>query len=210
MQQVKRSIPPFSFARYNNEGKASRKIFAETHEKLVEEGTVTLKKTSESCSVIAALVATVAFASSATVPGGIDDHTGHPVLADHTAFDIFSITSLVALCLSVAALVFFLTIITARFQQRDFYMNLPTRLFTGLTCLFGSIIAMMVSFFAGHTFILSKKLKLAAIPIYSITSLPIMLFAIAYLPFYIDLVNAACRNGPLRSYKVFSKQTWRM
>ncbi|KAL2463308.1 Ankyrin-repeat containing protein [Forsythia ovata] len=110
-KHVKHSIPPLCFAHNNNKGETPRKIFKQTHEKLIKEGSYWLIKTSESCSVIAALIAAVAFATSATMPGGLDDKTGHPVLEDHIAFDVFSITSLVALCLSITALVFFLAII---------------------------------------------------------------------------------------------------
>ncbi|KAK4421818.1 hypothetical protein Salat_2132400 [Sesamum alatum] len=171
--------------------------------KLVKEGTNWLIKTSESCSVVAALIAGVAFATSATVPGGLNQDTGHPVMEGHRAFDVFSITSLVALCLSVTALVFFLAIITSRCQEHDFKTNLPRKLLMGLTSLFASIAAMLVSFCAGHTFILREKLRLAAVPIYAIACIPVTFFAVAQLPLYFDLMWAACRRVPLRSYKVF-------
>ncbi|KAL0368599.1 UNVERIFIED_CONTAM: hypothetical protein Scaly_1078800 [Sesamum calycinum] len=116
-----------------------------------------------------------------------------------TAFDVFSITSLVALCLSVTALVFFLAIITSRCQEHDFKTNLPRKLLMGLTSLFASIAAMLVSFCAGHTFILREKLRLAAVPIYAIACVPVTFFAVAQLPLYFDLMWAACRKVPLRS-----------
>ncbi|KAL2469501.1 Ankyrin repeat family protein [Abeliophyllum distichum] len=155
----------------------------------------------KSCSVIAALIAGVAFATSATVPGGLDDKTGHPVLEDHIAFDVFSITSLVALCLSVTALVFFLAIITSRCQERDFKKTLTRKLLMGLSSLCASIVAMLVSFCAGHTFILREKLKYAAVPIYAVACIPVAFFAVAQLPLYFDILWATLVKVPLRSYK---------
>ncbi|KAK4387990.1 hypothetical protein Sango_2405600 [Sesamum angolense] len=202
-KHVKSSIPPQCFAHNNKKGETPRKIFSNTHKKLMKEGTNWLIKTSESCSVIAALIAGVAFATSATVPGGLNQDSGHPIMETRTAFDVFSITSLVALCLSVTALVFFLAIITSRCQEHDFKTNLPRKLLMGLTSLFASIAAMLVSFCAGHTFILREKLRLAAVPIYAIACIPVTFFAVAQLPLYFDLMWAACRKVPLRSYKVF-------
>ncbi|XP_020552897.1 uncharacterized protein LOC105172057 [Sesamum indicum] len=204
-KHVKRSVPDLFFAHHNLNRETPREIFTRTHQKLVKEGNGWLIKTSESCSVVAALIATVAFATSATVPGGLDQKTGHPILADETAFDVFSIASLVALCLSVTALVFFLAIITSRCEENDFQVNLPRKLLMGLTCLFASIAGMLLSFCASHTFILRDKLRITAVPIYAVAGIPVTLFAIAQLPLYFDLVWAACRTVPQRSYKVFSE-----
>ncbi|XP_075516479.1 uncharacterized protein LOC142551235 isoform X2 [Primulina tabacum] len=88
---VKHSIPPHYLAHHNIDGDTPRQVFTEKHKDLVKEGNNWLIKTSESCSFVAALIATVAFATSATVPGGLNDKTGRPVLTDYRAFDIFSI-----------------------------------------------------------------------------------------------------------------------
>ncbi|KAL2515069.1 uncharacterized protein Fot_29040 [Forsythia ovata] len=200
-KHVKHSVPPLSFAHNNAKGETPRKIFEQTHQKLVKDGTDWLIKTSESCSVIAALIATVAFASSATVPGGLKEETGYPVLENHPAFHVFSITSLVALTLAVTALVFFLSIITSRCQERDFKLTLPRMLLLGLTSLFASIVAMLISFCAGHTFILIDKLRFAAIPIYGVACIPVAFFALMQLPLYFDLLRARLIKVPLRSYK---------
>ncbi|KAL0414076.1 UNVERIFIED_CONTAM: hypothetical protein Sradi_1609300 [Sesamum radiatum] len=204
-KHVKSSVPELFFAHHNTNRETPREIFTRTHQKLVKEGNEWLIKTSESCSVVAALIATVAFATSATVPGGLDQKTGYPILGEETAFDVFSITSLVALCLSVTALVFFLAIITSRCEENDFQVNLPRKLLMGLTCLFASIAGMLLSFCASHTFILTDKLRITAVPIYAVAGIPVTLFAIAQLPLYFDLVWAAFRTVPQRSYKLFSE-----
>ncbi|RVW35649.1 hypothetical protein CK203_108167 [Vitis vinifera] len=73
-----------------------------------------MKCTSSSCSVIATLIAAVAFATAATVPGDFNENNGKPNLAHQSAFNLFAVSSLIALCSSVTSLVMFLAILTSR------------------------------------------------------------------------------------------------
>ncbi|KAL7126651.1 hypothetical protein ABFS83_14G201700 [Erythranthe nasuta] len=198
---VKNSMPMHFFIRYNQKGQTPREIFSESHQKLLKEGGEWLTSTSESCSVVAALIATVAFATSATVPGGVKSDIGTPTLENQPAFSIFAIASLIALCFSVTSVVMFLAILTSRYQERDFGKDLPRKLLVGLTSLFVSIASMLVSFCAGHFFVLKKKLQYAAFPVYAVTCLPVTFFAVAQFPLYFDLVRATFRKVPQRSYK---------
>ncbi|KAM7516324.1 hypothetical protein LguiA_005907 [Lonicera macranthoides] len=91
---VKRSMPPHFFVRYNKRDETPKDIFTRSHSDLVKDGGKWLTKTSESCSLVAALIATVAFATSATVPGGIDEKKGSPNLENESAFNVFAISSL--------------------------------------------------------------------------------------------------------------------
>ncbi|KAH9729700.1 ANK REP REGION domain-containing protein [Citrus sinensis] len=198
---VKESMPFHFFVRYNKQNKSPKDVFTETHKELVQAGGQWLTNTSESCSVVAALIATVAFATSATVPGGVKEDSGEPTLENQPAFNVFAISSLVALCFSVTAVVMFLAILTSRYQEGDFRSDLPGKLLLGLTSLFVSIASMLVSFCAGHFFVLREKLKYAAFPVYAVTCLPVTLFAIAQFPLYFDLIWATFKKVPQRSYK---------
>ncbi|XP_020534583.1 uncharacterized protein LOC105633178 isoform X2 [Jatropha curcas] len=198
---VKKSMPPHFFVKHNSKGQTPKEIFTETHKDLVTRGSEWLTKTSESCSVVAALIATVAFATSATVPGGLNQNNGQPTLKDEPAFNVFAIASLVALCFSVTALIFFLTILTSRYQENDFAVDLPRKLFLGLTSLFTSIASVLLSFCAGHVFVLKENLRYAAYPLYAATCLPVTFFALAQLPLYFDLASAILKEVPQRSYK---------
>ncbi|KAM5569589.1 hypothetical protein ABKV19_016877 [Rosa sericea] len=202
-QFVKNSMPHRYFVRYNKRGQTPKDIFIDTHLLLIKEGSAWLTKTSESCSVVAALIATVAFATSATVPGGLDQQTGEPILKDKTAFSAFTISSLVALCFSLTSLVFFLSILTSRYEESDFSLGLPRKLLMGLTSLFASIASMLVSFCTGHIFLLNHQLRYVAYPLYAATCLPVMYFAVAQLPLYFDLMRAILKKVPQRSYEVY-------
>ncbi|KAL6208674.1 hypothetical protein ACLB2K_019621 [Fragaria x ananassa] len=105
---VKNSMSFHFFVRYNKESKTARDIFTETHTQIIIDGGNWLTTTSQSCSVVAALVATVAFATATTVPDGTDQSNGRPTLENQPAFDIFAIASLVALCFSVTSMFFVL------------------------------------------------------------------------------------------------------
>ncbi|KAK6239160.1 hypothetical protein QUC31_004629 [Theobroma cacao] len=196
---VKKSMPVHFFARYNKDNKTPRDIFTETHKNLLQKGGDWLTNTSESCSVVAALIATVAFAASTTVPGGVKSENGKPIFENHPAFEAFAISSLIALCFSVTAVVMFLSILTSRYEEKDFGKDLPRKLLLGLTSLFVSIASVLVSFCAGHFFNLKDKLKDAAFPVYTVTCLPVTLFAMAQFPLYIDLAWALFKKVPQRS-----------
>ncbi|GMN22662.1 hypothetical protein TIFTF001_051232 [Ficus carica] len=119
------------------------------------------------------------------------------------ATQAFAISSLVALCFSITALVFFLLILTSRCQEKDFAMDLPRKLLLGLTSLFASITSIVISFCDGHIFILPDNLKHVAYPLYAALCFPIAYFALAQLSLYFDLVWAIYREVPQRCNKAF-------
>ena len=197
-------MPPHFCYQVNKENKTPEEIFNETHENLVKQGGEWLNKTSESCSVVAALIATVAFASSTTIPGSINEKNGTPNLESHTMLTIFAVFSLIALCFSITALFSFLAILTSRYEQKDFRRDLPKKLLLGLTSLLLSITSMLISFCAGHYFMLKNKLKDKAFLVYATTCLPIVFFAIQQLPLYVDIVWAIFKKVPQSSCKAIS------
>ncbi|KAG6645844.1 hypothetical protein CIPAW_08G151200 [Carya illinoinensis] len=198
---VTTSIPSNFVPRYNKRGKTPEDVFIKTHKNLVKKGGEWLTNTSQSYSLVAALIATVAFATSTTVPGGVKEDTGIPTLENRPAFHLFAISSLVALCFSVTALVMFLSILTSRHQERDFGKDLPRKLLIGLTSLFVSIAAVLISFCSGHFFVVQNKLKYVAFAVYAATCLPVTFFAAVQFPLYFDLIHATFTKVPRRSYK---------
>lgn len=167
---------------------------------LTNESSEWLRETSESCSVVAALVAGASFATAATIPGGTDDK-GKPHLEDYPTFEAFVIASLIGLCFSVTGLIMFLTILTSRKQAKDFRRDLPLKLLLGLSSLFISIAAMVVSFCTGHFFLLSHRYKMVLYPIYGATCFPVTFYAVAQFPLYFDLLTAILTKVPRASDK---------
>ncbi|KAK4560204.1 hypothetical protein RGQ29_009109 [Quercus rubra] len=174
---VKDNMPQHFCYQVNKDCKTPEEIFSEW-----------LNKTSESYSVVATLIATVAFASLTTIPGNINEENGKPNLESHSMLTIFAISSLIVVCFSITALFSFLAILTSRYEQKDFHRDLPKKLLLGLTSLLVSITSMLVSFCARHYFMLKNKLKDMAFPIYVATCLSIVFFAIQQLPLYVDIL----------------------
>ncbi|XP_061373369.1 uncharacterized protein LOC133315720 [Gastrolobium bilobum] len=196
-QYIKILVPEHFYFRSNKDGKTAGEIFAETHEDLINKSSEWLKGTSESFSVVAALVAGVTFAAASAVPGGTNDQTGMPILDSEPAFDVFAISSLIGLCFSVTGLIMFLSISASLKQAEDFRRDLPLKLLIGLSSLFLSIASMLVSFCSDHFFLVSHKYKTIILPIYVATCLPVCFYAIAQFPLYINLLTAILSKVPV-------------
>ncbi|XP_068494856.1 uncharacterized protein [Phaseolus vulgaris] len=193
-EYVRALVPEHFTSRTNNDKKTSTEVFKLNHEVLLKESSEWMKETSNSCSVVAALIAGVSFATSSTVPGGTNN--GKPELEGQPAFDVFAIASLIGLCFSVTALIMFLAILTSRKQFQDFKMSLPLKLLFGLSSLFVSISSMLLSFCAGHFFVLKDKYKNILFPVYIATCLPITFYAVLQFPLYADLLRAIFKKVP--------------
>ncbi|KAI4301206.1 hypothetical protein L6164_034507 [Bauhinia variegata] len=194
-QYVKEAVPQHLIFQSNNDDDTPGEIFKECHKELVKDGSEWLKSTAESCSVVAALIAGVSFATSSQVPGGSND-TGEPNLEGHPAFNVFAITSLVALCFSITALVMFLAILTSRQQPKDFRRDLPFKLLLGLSSLLVSIASILVSYCAAYFFVLKDRVSTGLYIIYTATCLPVSFYAVAQFPLYFDLLKAILTEVP--------------
>ncbi|KAL3035429.1 hypothetical protein AAZX31_02G251900 [Glycine max] len=187
-QYIKSLVPEHYHLRSDKNNQTADEIFKEEHKELRKESSEWLKETSESCSVVAALVAGVSFATAATIPGGNDDK-GYPHLEDKPAFHAFVISSVVGLGFSLTGLIMFLTILTSRKLYRAFRIDLPLKLLLGLSSLFVSIVALILSFCTSHSFLFTHKYKTVIFPIYVATCLPVTFYAVAQLPLYLDLLT---------------------
>ncbi|KAL1307853.1 hypothetical protein HN51_049753 [Arachis hypogaea] len=196
-QYMKKIVPRHCHFRSNKDSKTAGQIFNTSHQELIQEASQWLKDTSESCSVVAALVAGVSFATAGNVPGGYDN--GEPPLEGQPAFEVFALASLVGLCFSVTGLIMFLSILTSRKVAKDFRRSLPLKLLAGLSSLFVSIITMFVSFCSGHFFLVNHKYKSILFPLYAATSIPVAFYALAQFPLYFDLLRAILTTVPTAS-----------
>ncbi|WJX37775.1 hypothetical protein P8452_25506 [Trifolium repens] len=199
---IKGIVPEYFEHRINKDKKTPGEVFKEEHKELLKESTEWMKNTAESCSVVAALIAGLSFATSGSVPGGNKD-TGKPALEGQPAFEGFAISSLIGLYFSGTALIMFLSILTSRKQIEDFKTNLPAKLLGGLSFLFISIVAMFISFCAGHFFVLTDKYGKhdILVELYIVFSLPVIYYAVVQLPLYFDLIQVILKKVPPPSVK---------
>ncbi|KAI9110419.1 hypothetical protein K1719_018579 [Acacia pycnantha] len=174
---VKKSMPAGFVRPYNYNHETPDEIFTRTH---------------------------MAFATSTTLPGGVDQDSGYPTLQNETAFNVFATSSLIALCCSVMAVVTFLSLLTSRFQVQDFRIKLPIKLLIGLTLLLMSITFMLVSFCAGHFFVLKHRLHHAGFTLYALTCLFVTFYVLSQFPLYFDFLRTTFVHVPQRGLQVMN------
>ncbi|KAJ9696068.1 hypothetical protein PVL29_008361 [Vitis rotundifolia] len=177
-EAVKKSVPEYILRGSNNDNMTPKQVFDHTHAMLLETSRTWLKETSNQCSGLAGIIASVTFATSTAIPGGVTEKD-RPKLENQLGFTIFAASSLIALSFSVTSAVVFLTIANSRHEKRDFAKKVPRMLFFGFFTLFISIAATLISFCGAHIYILGYKLKYAAIPLYALVVLPITVFSLA-------------------------------
>ncbi|CAI9095086.1 OLC1v1030945C1 [Oldenlandia corymbosa var. corymbosa] len=166
----------------NIENKTPREVFFENHEPLMKNAKDWLKDTSNSCMVVATLVATVAFAAMITVPGGNDGGSGRPILSKTKLFMVFCISDAVSMISSAISLLMFLSIQTSRYSEEDFIESLPRTLLKGLLSLFIAVATMMIGFGTAIGLALQTRVSWAYIPFTIVACFPVILFTRLQLP----------------------------
>ncbi|KAH7845593.1 hypothetical protein Vadar_003887 [Vaccinium darrowii] len=155
-KEIESLVLPKNREERNKEGKTPAQVFDDAHQEMVKEGQQWMKDTASSCTIIASLIATMAFTAALQVPGGNNDN-GLANLNQLTAFTIFSIFNESALFLSIASLLLFLSILSSRYAKEDFLVILPKKLILGLAWLIFSILFTMTAFGAALYFVFGKN-----------------------------------------------------
>lgn len=192
---VKNSVPSNYSRRLNNDGKTPRELFFETHSALIKSSGAWLKTTSTASSVVATLIATVAFTSCTTFPGGNNGDSGLPNLLGKPALNSFMVPSFLAFCCAVVSLVMFLAIFLGEHRlERGFAAGVAQRLIIGLVSLFFAVVAIFSSFCSGQLFVLYGNIQYAMWAVCVLTFLPLLLFTVFQYPFFVDVVRATFWN----------------
>ncbi|KAL5538684.1 hypothetical protein UlMin_043128 [Ulmus minor] len=188
-KEVENAMPSTLKNFKNKEGKTARELFTETHKDLVIAGEKWMKETASSCTVVAALIITIMFAAAFTAPGGYNEDTGLPMFLNKKSFRVFIISDALSLFSSTTSALMFLGILTSRYAEDDFLRSLPTKLIIGLSTLFFSIAAMMVSFSAALLILLDGK-SWILISAGFLSGLPVLLFVVMQFRLLFDVVRS--------------------
>ena len=189
MQRVKKISETHFTKHYNSEGLTAENLFATNNAQHRIEAKEWMKGTSENCSIVAVLIATVAFAAAYTVPGGPDQETGYPILQNQPFFFLFTMTDVLSLAFALTSVIIFLNILTSPFRLKDFQQSLPQKLMLGVTLLILSVSMMMLAFAATVILLIRNEAKWTRVALYSVAFFPVIIFAFSYLPLYISLVK---------------------
>jgi hypothetical protein len=189
MQRVQKIIPSHYVIHRNNDNKTADELFKLNHADLHKKAQRWTKETSQSCSAVAVLVATVVFAAAYTVPGG-NDNKGQPVFLNSPFFLFFTVMDVVSLASSLTSVVTFLSILTSPFELEDFHRSLPTKLMIGFSLLFFSVTATMLSFTATILLIIRlERRRWTSTLIYTAAFLPVAVFALMQFPLYVQFTK---------------------
>ncbi|OWM84044.1 hypothetical protein CDL15_Pgr009290 [Punica granatum] len=192
---VEKLLTPTQVSFRNRKQETPRGIFTNEHRELLEDAKKWMKNTSDSCMLVATLIATVVFTAAFTVPGGYVNGKGIPLYLEESVFILFAVSDTLGLFSSTTSILMFLSILTARYAEEDFLYSLPKRLILGLASLFLAIASMMVAFGATLYMVLSERFKWIFIPIMVITSIPAALFVMLQLPLFIYMLGSTYGPG---------------
>ncbi|XP_031262085.1 ankyrin repeat-containing protein NPR4-like [Pistacia vera] len=185
-KRVEKMTPPhFLMSRDSEYKKTSKEVFDMKHHELLEEAQKWIKETSQSCSAVSVLVATVVFAAAYTVPGGSNEK-GYPVFLNNNFFLIFTVMDVVALACSLTSVVMFLSVLTSPFHYEEFIHRLPRKLTIGFALLFVALTTTMLAFAATLLLIVRfEKPRWTTTLIYTAAFLPVSIFALTQFPMYV-------------------------
>ncbi|XP_034909739.1 uncharacterized protein [Populus alba] len=188
-EQVQKVIPPHYVTLRNKERKTAEELFKESHKDQLKNAQTWIKETTQSCSTVAALVATVVFAAAYTVPGG-SDKNGTPNFINSPYFLLFTVSDVLSLASSLTSLVVFLSLLTSPFELQEFHISLPRKLLVGFTFLFFAVITTMLSFGATILILIQSEKKLTTLLLSMAAFLPVLIFAIMQFRLYVSFMGS--------------------
>ena len=162
----------------NKEGKTPWALCTEEHRDLMKDGEKWMRET-------VAQSMLVVFSAAFTVPGGHSQQTDTPI-----SLMVFGVSDGVALFTSSTSILMFLSILTSRYSEQDFLQSLPSRLMFGLTTLFVSITAMMITFTITSFIACRRGLAWIPILIALFATVPASVFASLQYPLLADVINS--------------------
>ncbi|KAM0052145.1 putative PGG domain-containing protein [Helianthus debilis subsp. tardiflorus] len=202
-QEVSKLVSPEQRTSRNSAEETPTMVFSKQHEGLRQKGEDWMKSTANSYTIVAALIITIAFSAIITVPGGNNGDTGKAIYEKELSYIIFLVSDALSLFTSTTSLLWFLSILTARYADEDFLHKLPKRLIVGLIMLFMSVTAMLIAFSAALYIMSGHKNWWILLAIGVTTLLPISSFVTLQLPLLVDLIDSTYGRG------VFGKRSER-
>ncbi|KAK4256052.1 hypothetical protein QN277_008966 [Acacia crassicarpa] len=152
------SLTPSKLRGHESErGKTGKELFREKHKDLMEKAEKWMKETATSCSLVGTLIVTIMFAAAFSVPGGNDQNLGYPLHIKQPVFNVFIITTILSLLFSTASVLMFLAILTSQHSEDEILNSIPKNLILGLSCLFISIVCMLIAFLSTIDLMMKHK-----------------------------------------------------
>ncbi|CAA0812757.1 Ankyrin repeat family protein [Striga hermonthica] len=139
----------------NNSGKTPQTIFTDGYKEIKAEGEKSIKDTTNSCTIAAALIVTVVFVAAIMILSG-NASNGFRFLSTKAAFIISAVSDVISFHVHTSLNMFF-SILTSRYAEEDFFLRVAKRLCIELATFFMSILFMMVAFSATIFIVFSQE-----------------------------------------------------
>ncbi|KAL8201908.1 hypothetical protein R6Q57_011055 [Mikania cordata] len=193
-ERMRKVCTTLSRLQLNFNGETAEQMLLDKTTQLRVDAKEWMKNTAENCSIVAVLIATVAFAAAYTVPGGPNQETGYPLLKSKPFFIVFALSDALSLTFSLTSVIVFLSILTSSFRLNDFRYTLHNKLLLGLTMLILSVSMMMVAFAATLILTISSGRNWTNVLLYIISFFPVTVYGYSYIHLYKLLINAFCEK----------------
>lgn len=180
--------PPKIKEQTNNESLSPRELFVKSHQELSKEGEQWMKETTTSCSMVSALIVTIMFATTFTIPGGTNQDTGLPILVHDKLFKIFIIIDSLSLFSFATLVLMFLEILITCYKEEDFLRSLPRKMIMSLFALFFSIATMMIAISVAVLLMLCGQYWII-VPLIGLACVPVILFYWCNLTFFLTCLS---------------------
>ncbi|KAI3765290.1 hypothetical protein L2E82_15320 [Cichorium intybus] len=166
----------------NSRSKTAEQVLYENNDKRRSEAKEWMTESAKNYTVVAVLIATVAFAAAYTVPGGNDPKTGQPVLKEKPLFFFFTVADAMSLSAALTSVIMHLNIITSSYRFKDFEKSLVRKLNAGLAMLMFSVAMLMMTFAATLILTISSGREWTDITLYAVSFFPVIVFMFMYFP----------------------------
>ncbi|KAF3973693.1 hypothetical protein CMV_002901 [Castanea mollissima] len=185
LERVRKIIPTHYVMHRNNAGNTADEFFEEQHAELLERAQKWIKDTSQSCSAVSVLVASLVYSAAYHPPGDIENER------NTLASKLFTVMDVTALACSLTSVVTFLSILSSPFEYGDFRRSLPQKLAIGFSLLFISVITTMISFGAAIFLVIRfEKKAWTNTLVYTAAFFPVSGFALTQFPLYSAFIKS--------------------
>ncbi|KAI3818889.1 hypothetical protein L1987_12710 [Smallanthus sonchifolius] len=180
-KKVKTLCTTLDQIKLNSRSMTAERLFNENNNARRKEAKEWMIESAKNYTVVAVLIATVAFAAEYTVPGGPNPETGEPILKKKALFKFFTIADAMSLSAALTSVIMFLNIITSSYRFKDFEKSLVRKLKVGMAMLMVSVAMLMVAFAATLVLTISSGQKWTDITLYVVSFFPVIIFVFTYL-----------------------------
>ncbi|KAB1221537.1 hypothetical protein CJ030_MR2G000238 [Morella rubra] len=197
VKEIEKILPPPRANMKNSDGQTPVIVFTKAHQGLQEAGEKWMKDTSNSCMIVATLIATVVFAAPLH-SAWRRQSTDRPscLFRKQRVYGILQIRC-IAFISSTTSISIFLSILTSRYTENDFLQPLPARLTSGFAALFISIVGMVIAFTATCFFICESKMTKVPNLIIVSFAVPVILFIWLHYDLWVDVIRSAYQSRSL-------------